>query len=135
MSRGTTHSCGLTPPCSYSLFASKHVTPGRKRDPDVLVPEPRHGRHVDTRRRPSAARTGPSSTSVVATRQLDLLHAAREQDPAVVGHDVDPLPAGVEQLPDARDDPLDLLVEVVDEPDADVVSSVVDLAGLRPRRP
>ena len=40
----------------------------------------------------------------------------------MVGHDVDALPAGVEQLADPRDDPLDLLVEVVDEPDADVVA-------------
>ena len=51
----------------------------------------------------------------------------------MVGHDVDLLPAGIEQLADARDDPVDLLVEVVDEPDADVVSSMVDLAGLGPR--
>ena len=28
VSRGTTHSCGLTPPCSYSWFASKQVMPG-----------------------------------------------------------------------------------------------------------
>ena len=76
----------------------------------------------------------PFLTSVGGRRQLDLLHAARQQHPAVVGHDVDPLPAGVEQLADAGDDPVDLLVEVVDEPDADVVAAVVDLAGLRPRR-
>ena len=48
-----------------------------------------------------------------------------KQDPAVVGHDVDSSPAGVEELADAGDDPLDLLVEIVDETDADVVASVV----------
>ena len=57
------------------------------------------------------------------------------KQPAVVGHDVDPLPAGVEQLSDPRDDPLDLLVEVVDKPDAHVVAAVVELAGFGPAVP
>ena len=52
----------------------------------------------------------------------------------MVGHDVDPLPAGIEQLADPADDPPDLLVEVVDESHTDVVTAVVDLPGLGPRR-
>ena len=39
---------------------------------------------------------------------------------------------GVKQLTDAPDDPVDLLVEVVDEPDTDVVTSMVDFSGLHP---
>ena len=50
----------------------------------------------------------------------------------MVGNDLDLLPTGIEELADARGDPVDLVVEIVDEPDADVVSPMVDVADLGP---
>jgi hypothetical protein len=53
----------------------------------------------------------------------------------VVCHDLDSLPAGVEQSAHALDDPVNLLVEIVNETHAGVVAAVVDFTGLRPSRP
>ena len=132
--RGTMHSCGLTPPCSYSLFASKQVAPGASAMRTSGSQNQGTVGDVDC-----GAVLEPGASPLLELgrrrRKLDLLHAAREQDPAVVGDDVDPCPSRVEQLPDAADDPVHLLVEVVDEPHADVVAAVVDLAGFGPRSP
>jgi len=46
----------------------------------------------------------------------------------VVGDNIDPLPSCVQQLTDSPDDPPDLLVNVVDQPDADIMATVVELA-------
>ena len=52
----------------------------------------------------------------------------------MVGDDVDPLPASVEQLKDAGGDAIDLLVEVVDKSAPELVAAVIDFARLGPRR-
>ena len=50
----------------------------------------------------------------------------------MVGHYLDPLPAGIEQLTDSTHDAVNIVVEIVDKPDADVVATVVQLASFRP---
>ena len=53
----------------------------------------------------------------------------------MVGDDLHSLPAGGQQLSGPASDPLHLFVEVLDDPNADIVPSMIDLAGLRPGPP
>ena len=96
---GVMHSCGLTPPCSYTVPATNVAMPGATAIRTVAVPEPRHG----------AARcdctVGEAAGSTFlhrlvlreVVRQLHLGQLAREVEPAVVGDDNDLAPACVEQ--------------------------------------
>jgi hypothetical protein len=90
---------------------------GRESNADVLVPEPWQCRHGDL-----SSILQPGATALLDLggrhRQLNLLHASRQEDPAMIAHDLNALPPGVKELANASDDALNLLVEAVHETDA-----------------
>ena len=64
--------------------------------------------------------------------QLGLGETARQQEPAVIGHNPQATPAGVPEFGEALDDLIELMIEIARQTQAMLMSVVVEIAGLSP---
>ena len=124
MSRGTTHSCGLTPPCSYVLFASKQEMPGATAMRTSW--SQCHGTVGTRQTAPSLTRAQrPFLVSVTATGRSSFFGSPPgSEQPAVVGDDRDTCCQPASSSSSIRAAiRCDLVVELVDQVDAEVVAA------------
>ncbi|MCH7720223.1 MAG: hypothetical protein IH988_04435, partial [Planctomycetes bacterium] len=102
-------------------------------DTDIRIPIPRDSRNGYLS---AVFQAGTAALLRLCSshRQIELVEATRKQQPPVIGHDDNLVPSGIEKFPDSLGDTVDLFSEVVDQPDTDIVATVIDLAGFGPRR-